>query len=48
MIREDGALSVLRSFTRQELVNLLHQAGIKNYKIKWMWAFRWQIIINKR
>ena len=47
MIRKDGALSVLRSFTRLDLVNLLHRAGIKNYQIKWMWAFRWQIIIYK-
>lgn len=47
MIREDGALSVLRSFTQSELVNLLHRAGIKKYKIKWMWAFRWQIILYK-
>jgi len=47
MIRQDGALSVLRSFTRSDLVKLLHLAGIKNYKIKWMWAFRWQIIIYK-
>jgi 2-polyprenyl-3-methyl-5-hydroxy-6-metoxy-1,4-benzoquinol methylase len=47
MIRQDGALSVLRSFTRPELVKLLQRAGIKNYKIKWMWAFRWQIIIYK-
>ncbi|MVN22834.1 methyltransferase domain-containing protein [Mucilaginibacter arboris] len=47
MIRQDGALSVLRSFTKQDLVNLLQGAGIKKYKIKWMWAFRWQIIIYK-
>ncbi|WP_299291343.1 methyltransferase domain-containing protein [uncultured Mucilaginibacter sp.] len=46
-IRKDGALSVLRSFTRSDLVNLLYRAGIKNYKIKWMWAFRWQIILYK-
>ncbi|TAE41231.1 MAG: methyltransferase domain-containing protein [Sphingobacteriales bacterium] len=47
MVKYDSKLSVLRSFTRKELVVLLHKAGIQNFSIKWMWAFRWQIIILK-
>ncbi|MEX8549353.1 MAG: methyltransferase domain-containing protein [Mucilaginibacter sp.] len=47
LARYDGPLSVLRGFKRKELESLLQQAGIKNYNIKWMWAFRWRIILYK-
>jgi 2-polyprenyl-3-methyl-5-hydroxy-6-metoxy-1,4-benzoquinol methylase len=47
MARFDGPLSVRRAFTRAELVNLLQQCGLTNYKIEWKWAFRWQVIIYK-
>ncbi len=47
LARYDGPLSVLKGFKRKELEALLQKAGIKNYKIKWMWAFRWQIILYK-
>lgn len=47
MARFDGPLSVRRSFKKQELVNLLQQSGLTNYKIVWKWAFRWQVIIYK-
>ncbi len=47
MVKHDSKLSVLRSFKRSELEVLLQKAGIKNYTIKWMWAFRWQVIIYK-
>jgi 2-polyprenyl-3-methyl-5-hydroxy-6-metoxy-1,4-benzoquinol methylase len=47
MARFDGPLSVRRSFKKPELVNLLHQSGLTNYKISWKWAFRWQVIIYK-
>lgn len=47
MARYDGPLSVKRSFKRNELKILLAKAGISNYKLKWMWAFRWQITIYK-
>lgn len=45
MVKHDSKISVLRSFTRLELENLLQKAGAKIYTIKWMWAFRWQVII---
>ncbi|MFC5282525.1 methyltransferase domain-containing protein [Pedobacter alpinus] len=47
MVKHDSKLSVLRSFKRTELAYLLQKVGAKDYTIKWMWAFRWQIIIYK-
>lgn len=47
LARFDGPLSVLRGFKRKELESLLQKAGIKNYNIQWMWAFRWRIILYK-
>jgi len=47
MVKNDAKLSVLRGFTRKELEVMLQKAGISRYTIKWMWAFRWQIIIYK-
>ena len=45
MVKHDSKVSVLRSFKRKELEVLLEKAGAKIYTIKWMWAFRWQVII---
>ena len=47
LARNDGPLSVLKGFTKAELAKLLEQAGFSNYRIRWRWAFRWQIIIYK-
>jgi 2-polyprenyl-3-methyl-5-hydroxy-6-metoxy-1,4-benzoquinol methylase len=46
MVKHDSKLSVLRSFKREELKSLLARAGIQQFTIKWMWAFRWQVIIK--
>lgn len=45
MVRNDAPISVLRGFSKKELIEILQQAGIKNYSLKWKWAFRWQLII---
>lgn len=45
MVRFDSVVSVARSFRRKELVNILNRANIKNYTLKWRWAFRWELII---
>jgi 2-polyprenyl-3-methyl-5-hydroxy-6-metoxy-1,4-benzoquinol methylase len=45
MVRYDAPLSVLRGFTRHEWERLLRKAGIARYRIRWKWAFRWQILI---
>lgn len=48
MVKHDSKLSVLRSFKRTEISNMLDQANLHQYRIKWMWAFRWQVIIPTR
>lgn len=45
MVRNDGPLSVLRAFRKEELVQIMRDAGIDNYSIRWMWAFRWQVVV---
>lgn len=47
LVKNDAPLSVLRGFTRHEWEVLLEKAGIENYKIKWKWAFRWLILVEK-
>jgi len=46
MVRFDAPLSVRRAFRRNELVEILKKAEIKEYSLRWMWAFRWQVIIK--
>jgi 2-polyprenyl-3-methyl-5-hydroxy-6-metoxy-1,4-benzoquinol methylase len=45
MVKYDAPLSVLRAFKSNELTSILEKAGVKNYELKWKWAFRWQLII---
>ncbi|MEP1095671.1 MAG: methyltransferase domain-containing protein [Cyclobacteriaceae bacterium] len=44
MVRNDAAVSVARGFKKNELVQILHQARITEYKLSWHWAFRWKLI----
>lgn len=44
MVKNDGPLSVLRSFKRKELVQIMNDAQIDRFHLKWMWAFRWQLV----
>jgi len=46
MVRFDAPVSVLRAFKKNELSEVMKQALIKDYKLKWKWAFRWQLIID--
>ncbi|WP_324674912.1 methyltransferase domain-containing protein [Hymenobacter sp. GOD-10R] len=45
LVRNDAPLSVARAFTRHDWQRLLQQAGIKKYRLRWRWAFRWQVIL---
>ncbi|WP_027003929.1 methyltransferase domain-containing protein [Hugenholtzia roseola] len=45
LVKHDAPLSVRRAFKRQELAELLEAAGIKKYRIRWKWAFRYQVIV---
>ncbi len=47
LVRYDAPLSVARAFTRADWVNILHEAGITAYTLKWRWAWRWELIIYK-
>jgi len=46
MVRFDAPLSVRRAFTRAELEHIMAEAGITTYRLRWKWAFRWQLIIR--
>ncbi len=48
MVKYDAPLSVLRAFKKQELIEILNKAGIRDYAIRWQWAFRWQVIVRVR
>lgn len=47
MSREDGLISILRGFKKNELENFSKKLNLKNYTIHWKWAFRYQWIITK-
>jgi 2-polyprenyl-3-methyl-5-hydroxy-6-metoxy-1,4-benzoquinol methylase len=47
MSREDGLVSILRGFKKEELIRFSEKLELKNYKIKWKWAFRYQWVIEK-
>jgi 2-polyprenyl-3-methyl-5-hydroxy-6-metoxy-1,4-benzoquinol methylase len=47
MSREDGLVSILRGFKKQELINFSNINKLENYTINWKWAFRYQWIIKK-
>ena len=44
MVRNDAAVSVLRSFRKNELEQVMDSCQISEYDLKWYWAFRWQLI----
>ncbi|HEX8350407.1 MAG TPA: methyltransferase domain-containing protein, partial [Hymenobacter sp.] len=46
LVQNDAPLSVARAFTRHDWEQVLHQAGIQKYHLRWRWAFRWQVIIS--
>lgn len=45
LVKNDAPLSVLRGFKKNDLVAILNKAGIRDYSIRWQWAFRWLIIV---
>ena len=47
MSRNDGLISILRGFTKKELINYSNELKFKNYNIQWKWAFRYEWIILK-
>jgi len=47
MSRDDGLVSILRGFKKKELVTFSKKLNLKNYTVRWKWAFRYQWIISK-
>ena len=47
LVKNDAPLSVLRAFRKKELEAILQTAGINNYQLSWLWAFRWQLVLLK-
>lgn len=46
LVKNDAMLSVARGFKKKDWINILDKAGIKNYTIRWKWAFRYLIVIK--
>lgn len=44
MVKNDGPISVLRSFQREDWTQILSKAGFDHVEISWNWAFRWKIL----
>ncbi|SMC93920.1 methyltransferase domain-containing protein [Pedobacter africanus] len=45
MSRDDGLTSILRGFKKGELLSYSKQLNLKNYTLRWCWAFRYQWVI---
>ena len=47
MSREDGLVSILRGFKKNEFIYFSKKLNLTHDKIQWKWAFRYQWIISK-
>jgi len=47
MTADDGLISILRGFKREDLEKYSRELELKKYSIKWKWAFRYQWVIEK-
>jgi 2-polyprenyl-3-methyl-5-hydroxy-6-metoxy-1,4-benzoquinol methylase len=47
MSREDGLVSILRGFKKEDFIQLSEKLNLTNYKIQWKLAFRYQWIVKK-
>jgi len=48
MSEQDGLVSILRGFKKEDLIKFSKKLNFKKYTIQWKWAFRYQWIISKR
>ena len=46
MSRQDGLVSILRGYKKEEIVTFAKKLGFDNYILQWKWAFRYQWIIK--
>jgi 2-polyprenyl-3-methyl-5-hydroxy-6-metoxy-1,4-benzoquinol methylase len=47
LVKNDACLSVARSFVKKDWEKIFLESGLKNYSIRWKWAFRYLIIYKK-
>ncbi|QDG54298.1 methyltransferase domain-containing protein [Persicimonas caeni] len=47
LVRNDGPLSVLRGFTRRELIRSARAAGVPSPSVAWEFPFRWLLLCPK-
>jgi 2-polyprenyl-3-methyl-5-hydroxy-6-metoxy-1,4-benzoquinol methylase len=45
MVKYDAPLSVRRAFHKKDLKEILKEAKIQKYDLRWRWAFRWRLLI---
>jgi 2-polyprenyl-3-methyl-5-hydroxy-6-metoxy-1,4-benzoquinol methylase len=45
MVKFDAPLSVRRAFHKKDLKEILKEAKIQKYDLRWRWAFRWRLLI---
>lgn len=46
MVKYDAPLSVLRSFKRNEWIEIMTAIHQKKFQLSWKWAFRWKLIMK--
>lgn len=46
IVRNDGPLSVMRAFQREDFAELVRATGL-DMQVRWRWAFRYQVVILK-
>ncbi len=47
LVKNDAPLSVMRGFSKNEVLSYFTKAEVSMPEIKWKWAFRWLITSNK-
>jgi len=47
LVKNDAPLSVARGFAKNDWEQIFSLAGIRNYSLRWMWAFRYLVIFKK-
>lgn len=47
LVKHDAPLSVARGFSRNDWKEIFLASGIHNFRLRWMWAFRYLIIFKK-
>ena len=47
LITSDGLLAIRRSFRKKELIEILAKASVGKSFVKWKWAFRYLVIVER-